>query len=293
MTQLFVNALIAGSLAALIAGGLSLVYGTLGVFNLALGQMVLLGGYVTWWLHQELHLPLLISIPGVLIFGALLSWFTFEVFVEPFWKRHRFLPLVTTIALSMMLDGLILLIFEERPRAILPGLKKTFEIIDARISFVQIILIVLTFILLALFAYVLHSTPFGRRIRAVVQHPHAAESLGIAAPKLNRIIFILSGVLAACGGIYQGIDQNLSPTIAFSITIKAYAAIIAGGKGHLWGAILCAYLIALLEQLAIGVPWFGGAYISAGYQQTVALAVIIVFLLLKPNGLFGTHLRSA
>ena len=61
----------------------------------------------------------------------------------------------------------------------------------------------------------------------------------------------------------------------------------------MWGAILCAYLIALLEQLAIGVPWFGGAYIGAGYQQTVALAVIIVFLLLKPNGLFGTRLRSA
>lgn len=293
MTQLLVNALIAGSLAALIAGGLSLVYGTLGVFNLALGQMVLFGGYVTWWLHLELHLPLIISILGGLGFGALLSWFTFEVFVEPFWKRHRFLPLVTTIALSMMLDGIILLLFEERPRSIMPGIKKTFEIFDARISFVQITLIVLTFLLLTLFAYVLHSTPLGRKLRAIVQHPHAAESLGIRAPQLNRLIFIVSGILAACGGIYQGIDQSLSPTIAFSITIKAYAAIIAGGKGHLWGAILCAYLIALLEQLAIGIPWFGGNYIAAGFQQTVALIFIIVFLLFKPSGIFGSPLRTA
>lgn len=293
MSQLLANALIAGSLAALIAGGLSLVYGTLGVFNLALGQMVLFGGYMTWWFHQEMHLPLIISILGGLSSGALLSWFVFEVFVEPFWKRHRFLPLVTTIALSMMLDGIILLLFEERPRSILPGLKKTFTFLEATITEEQIVLIFLTLLLLAGFAYVLHSTPFGRKLRAVVQHPHAAESLGIRAAQLNRLIFILSGTLAACGGIYLGIDQNLSPTIAFGITIKAYAAIIAGGKGNFWGAIFCSYLIALLEQLAIGVPWFGGNYIAAGYQQTVALLVIIVFLLWKPTGLFVSRARTA
>ena len=107
--QLLANALIAGSLAALIAGGLSLVYGTLGVFNLALGQMVLIGGYSTWWLHQQMNLPLAISILGGLTISMLLSWLTFTIFVEPFYKRHRFLPLVTTIALSMILDGVILL----------------------------------------------------------------------------------------------------------------------------------------------------------------------------------------
>ncbi|HLC75623.1 MAG TPA: branched-chain amino acid ABC transporter permease [Candidatus Peribacterales bacterium] len=291
--QLIINALIAGSLAALIAGGLSLVYGTLGVFNLALGQMVLIGGYATWWLHQEIHLPLSISIIGGLGVGAILSWATFEICVEPFWKRHRFLPLVTTIALSMILDGIILLLFEERPRAILPGLKDPLNILGANINDAQIGLITITLLLLIGFAYVLHSTPFGRKLRAVVQHPHAAQSLGINAPKLNRLIFILSGMLAACGGIYQGIDQNLTPTLAFPITIKAYAAIIAGGKGHFWGAILCAYLIALLEQLAIGVPWFGGHYISAGYQQTVALLFIVVFLLFKPTGLFVSRTRTA
>lgn len=291
--QLVMNAMIAGSLAALIAGGLSLVYGTLGVFNLALGQMVLIGGYATWWLHQAAHLPLFVSIVGGLGTGALLSWATFEIFVEPFWKRHRFLPLVTTIALSMMLDGIILLLFEERPRAIIPGLKKPLNILGAHMNEAQITLILVTLLLLAGFAYILHSTPFGRRLRAVTQHPHAAQSLGINAPKLNRFIFILSGMLAACGGIYQGIDQNLTPTLAFPITIKAYAAIIAGGKGHFWGAILCAYLIALLEQLAIGVPWFGGHYIGAGYQQTVALLFIVVFLLFKPTGLFVSRTRTA
>lgn len=293
MEQLIANALIAGSLAALIAGGLALVYGVLGVFNLALGQMALIGGYCTWWLHQMIGLPLSISILGGILISAAVSWLCFEIFINPFYKRHRFLPLVTTIALSMILDGLILLLFREKPRSILPGLKDTFELFGARIAMVQIILILLTVLLMIVLAYVLHSTAFGRRIRAVVQHDHAAVSLGIRAPVLHRFLFVMSGVLAGLGGIYLGIDQNLTPVFAFPITIKAYAAIIAGGKGNVWGAIACAYIIAFLEQIAIGIHWFGLFYVSAGYQQSVALIFIILFLLYKPEGMFAVRQRSA
>jgi branched-subunit amino acid ABC-type transport system permease component len=291
--QLILNGLIAGSLGALVAGGLALVYGVLGVFNLALGQMALIAGYVTWWLHQSLQLPLVVSIVGGLAVGALVSWVCFEIFVNPFYKRHRFLPLVTTIALSMILDGLILLIFEERPRSIVPGMKNTFDVLGARVSTMQISLVILTLVLLASLAYILHSTAFGRKIRAVVQHPHAAMGLGIRAPVLHRLLFILSGVLAGLGGMYLGIDQNLTPVFAFPITIKAYAAIIAGGKGNIWGAVLCAYIIAMLEQFAIGVHWFGLFYIPSGYQQTVALLFIIVFLIFRPEGLFASKQRTA
>lgn len=291
--QLLINGLIAGSLAALIAGGLALVYGVLGVFNMALGQMALITGYCTWWFHQVLHLPLGISVICGLIVGGLVSWFVFEIFVNPFYKRHRFLPLVTTIALSMILDGLILLIFEEQPHAIIPGIKDTFQVMGAWVSSMQILLVLLTVLLMMIMGYVLHSTSFGRKIRAVVQHDQAAMSLGIKAPLLHRYIFIMSGVLAGLGGIYLGIDQSLTPVFAFPITIKAYAAIIAGGKGNIWGAILCAYLIAFLEQFAVGIHWFGLFYIPAGYQQAVALLFIIFFLLFRPNGLFAGRARTA
>jgi len=291
--QLFVNGLIAGSLAALIAGGLALVYGTLGVFNLALGQMVLVGGYATWWLHQAVGIPLPLSIGGGIIAGILLSWVTFEVFINPFYKRHRFLPLVTTISLSMILDALILLGFGERPRNILPGEKTMMTLLGARISNQQILLILLTILLLACFAYALHSTLLGRKIRAVVQNDFAAMSLGIRAFALHKVIFIASGVLAACAGIFIGIDQNLVPLLAFPLTIKAYAAVIAGGRGHFWGAILCAYLIAFLEQLVVGVHWFGSFYVPAGFQATIALVFIILFLLFRPTGIFGSQTRSA
>lgn len=291
--QLLINALIAGSFASLIAGGLALVYGVLGVFNLALGQMVLIGGYATWWFHHVLGLSLIVSIFAGTLIGAMVAWFTFECFIAPFYKRHRFLPLVTTIALSMIIDGLLLLLFEARPRSILTGAKTMFTLGSVRVSLEQVLLILMTMVLLCIFAYVLHSTGFGRRIRAVTQHDHAAMSLGINAPLLHRVIFVVSGVLATFGGIFIGIDQNLTPTLAFPITIKAYAAIIAGGKGHLWGAIVCAYLIALIEQMVIGIEWFGAFYVPAGYQQSVALLFIILFLLFKPSGLFMFKNRSA
>ncbi len=291
--QLLINGLIAGSLAALIAGGLAIVYGLLGIFNLALGETVLIGGYTTWWLHQGLDLPLLPSIIGGLSAGLLISAVTFEVFVAPFYKLHRFLPLVTTIALSMILDGVILLLFQSSPKSIVPGISRILHIAGANVSIEQLILITVTLILLSACAYILHATPLGRKIRAVVAHDAAALSLGIEGPALFRIAFLVSGALAGAAGIFIGIDQNLSPTLAFPITIKAYAAIIAGGKGNFWGAIFAAYLIALLEQLLVGIHWFGSFYIPAGYQQTVALLFIIMFLLFKPTGLFATRSRVA
>lgn len=290
--QILINGLIAGSLAALIAGGLALVYGVMGVFNLALGQMVLVGGYSTWWLHQVVGLPLFLSIPGGLIIGGLVSWFAYDVFVKPYYRIHRFLPLVTTIAFSMILDGVIIIAFGEKSQKILPGLKKTFDVLGGRISNEQIILIGSTVALIIAFAYVLHSTVFGRKLRAVVQNDYAAMSLGIHARFMHRLLFIFSGLLAACAGIFIGVDQVLSPILAFPLTIKAYAAVIAGGKGNVWGAILCAYIIAFLEQIVVGVSWFG-FYVPAGYQQSVALVVIILFLLVKPDGIFSSRSRSA
>ncbi len=290
--QLLLNAIIAGSFAALMAAGLSLVYGVLGVFNMALGQLALFSGYATWWLVSVADLPLAVAVLLGLSAGALLTWLSFELTVVPFYKRHRFLPLVTTIALSMVLDGLLIMLFHENPKSIDTGGRHALQVGGLALSAEQVILIALTVGFIALLAWVLAATSFGRRIRATVQHPAAAESLGINAPLLHRLVFILSGVLAGCAGIFQGIDLNLTPTMGFAITIKAYAALIAGGKESLKGTILCAYGIALLEQLAVGIPWFG-LYIPSGYQSTVALVIIIVMLLIKPEGLFGSRVRRA
>lgn len=292
--QLLCNALIAGSFAALMAAGLSLVYGVLGIFNMALGQFALLGGYITWWLVARAGVPLIPAIIGAVLISIPVLWLSFELFVAPYYQRHRFLPLVTTIALSMILDGVLLYVFREDPKSIpVSGGRQLHALGAAVISTDQMVLILLTLVFLLCLAWILVATPFGRKVRATVQHSAAADSLGMNSALLHRLVFIVSGILAVFAGIYLGIDQNLTPTLGFAITIKAYAALIAGGKNSLSGTILCAYLIALLEQLAIGVPWWFGGYLPAGYQATVALLVIIAILLIKPQGIFGSRLRTA
>ncbi len=286
--QLLINALIAGSLAALMSSGLALVYGVLRVFNMALGQIALMSGYITWWLTAH-GTPLLLAIFGGILSALLVTWLCFEVWVAPFYKRHRFLPLVTTIALSMILDGLIIICFGTTPKSILQQ-SHLLPMQDFALTIEQLILISITFVIFSITAWILHSTSIGRSIRATTQHPEAAESLGISSKLLHRAVFIVSGMLAGAGGIFIGIDQNLSPTLGFAITIKAYAAVTAAGLGNLWGTILCAYSIALLEQLIVGIPWFG-MYLPSGYQNSIALAVIIVVLLWKPDGIFRTRSR--
>lgn len=293
MSQLFINGLIAGSLAALMAGGLALVYGVLGVFNLALGQLALVAGFTTWWLHAMLGLPLALSVTGGILAGAAVTALTFEVTIGPFYRFDKRLPLVTTIAWSMILDAMILLCFGEPPRSILQQGKHFLELGNVRVSIEQLMLVGIAVILICIVAWILHSTPFGRKIRATVEHPDAARSLGISSSVLHRIVFLGSGILASLAGIYVGIDQNVSITLAFPITIKAYAALIAGGKDNLWGTILCAYIIAMLEQFAVGTPWWFGSFISPSYQSIVALLVIILVLLIKPNGLFSAKSRTA
>jgi len=291
MIQLVINGLIAGSFAALLACGLALVYGMLGIFNFALGQIALFTGYSVWWLHRSMHFPLILSITGGCLIGAVLTLILFELTVGPFYKRDKRLPLVTTIAASIVLDGLLLIIFQEYPRRIIGGAKKFLEIGSVRFSVEQLIIVTGTFIFLGLLAWFLARSHRGRQIRASIQNPEAAESLGINTSILHRAVFVFSGFLAGLGGIYLGIDQNLTPTLGFSITIKAYAALIAGGKNSVRGTIFCAYCIALIEQFAVGIPLFG-FYIPAGYQSTVALLIIIIFLLLKPEGLFGSKMRT-
>lgn len=289
--QLLLNALIAGSLLALVAGGLSLVYGTMGIFNLALGQLALVGGYVTWFAMSSglsFSLALLVGLTA----GVLASWLTYVVAVRPFFGLHPHLPIVTTVAWGMVLDGALLLVFGEQPVSLLPEWRSTFAFFGGRVSELQLGLCITTLLIVAVAAHTLHATALGRRIRAVVLHAPAALSLGIAAPALHLLLFLASGLLAACAGIFLALDQSLSPTLAFTLTIRAYAAVICGGRGHFWGAVACAYGIALLEQLVVGLPWLGGDYLPAGYQFSVTLAVIIIVLLVRPTGLFVGRSRT-
>jgi branched-chain amino acid transport system permease protein len=141
-------------------------------------------------------------------------------------------------------------------------------------------------------AFVVHGTGLGRRIRALAENTRASQSLGINARRINLGVFVCSTLLAAYAGILVGYETNLQPTMGNAYTIKAFAAMILGGLGNIWGTVIGSFLLGLVENLAIGLD-FGGYSLPAGYKDAFAFLIILVVLLIRPQGLFGVRGRSA
>ncbi len=290
--QLLVNALISGSLYALMSSGLSLTYGLLGVLNFSHGQTMMLGAYILLFFLETCKLSLLFSgvftLVGMIAVGALV----FNVFVRPFTRFDMVLTLVTTLALSNMLENLVAIFFGVNVKSY----PSTFEISIVElgpvfITNVQIFIIASALLLLFALGLLIHHTSFGRAVRAVSENAYASQSLGISRQKLNYAVFIGGTVLASFAGILLAYETNLSPTMGGSLTIKCFAAMILGGLGSIWGTILGSFLLGLIENLSVGVEIYGYS-IPAGYKDAVAYMSILLVLLFLPQGLFNKKARE-
>jgi branched-subunit amino acid ABC-type transport system permease component len=157
---------------------------------------------------------------------------------------------------------------------------------------IQIVIIVSAIVILAVMGLIIHGTGVGRRVRALAENPHASQTLGIKAKRINFSVFLISTVLAGYAGVLVGYETNLQPTMGNAYTIKAFAAMILGGLGNIWGTVFGAYILGFVENMAIGLD-FGGYSLPAGYKDAFAFLIILGVLLVRPQGLFGSRKRSA
>jgi branched-chain amino acid transport system permease protein len=141
-------------------------------------------------------------------------------------------------------------------------------------------------------ALVVHRTSLGRRIRAIAENPSAAEALGISRKKITLGAFLFSAILAAYAGILVGYETNLQPMMGNAYSIKAFAAMILGGLGNVWGTVIGAYLLGFVENLSVGLDFWGYS-VPSGYKDAFSFVIILFVLLVRPQGLFGTKGRSA
>jgi len=292
LPQLLVNSLIAGSIYALASAGLSLAYGLLRILNFAHGQFMMVGVYFFFFLNVQLELNLFLAALGTLAFGVLFAIVTLRIFVLPFVRYSFLLALVTTLSLSIMLEAIVSMLFGVNVKSLTSGqAAQSFEIHGVYITPIQILIIASAVVLLGILAVVIHSTSVGRKIRALSEMPHAAESIGVSQTKVSYFVFILGVLLAAYAGVLVGYETNMQPTMGTVYTIKAFAAMILGGLGNIWGTVAGSYLLGLVENLSIGLD-FGTFSIPAGYKDAFAFLIILLILLFKPEGLFGKRSRS-
>lgn len=293
LPQLLVNALITGSIYAVASSGLALTVGLLKVLNFAHGHIMMTGAYTFFFFHVQQELDLLPAALASVLCTIVLGALTLIVFISPFLKLSSLLPFVTTIALGSILEAAVSLGFGVNVRSF-PSTNgvESLQLGPIFITPIQILIILSALTILGIMGTVIHLTPIGRKVRALAENAYAAEGLGISGKAITFTVFIISMLLGAYAGVLVGYETNIQPTMGGSYTIKAFAAMILGGLGNMWGTIAGAYILGLVENLSIGLD-FNGYSLPAGYKDAFAFVIILLVLLFKPQGLFGAKARVA
>ena len=293
LPQLLVNALIAGSIYALVSVGLALTYGLLRILNFAHGHLLMVGAYIFYMFSVEMNLGIWVSAGLTFLVSLAVGAFALAVFVMPFVRYSFLLPFVTTLALSTILESVIAMTFGVNVKSLSSGMDiSSIEVHGVFITPIQILIIISAVVILVVAALMIHHTAIGRRIRALSEHSAAAQSLGINNRVISYGIFIVGALLATYAGILIGYETNLQPTMGSAYTIKAFAAMILGGLGNIWGTVFGSYALGLVENLSIGLD-FGGYSLPAGYKDAFAFAIILLMLLFRPQGIFNTRTRAS
>lgn len=293
LPQLLVNSLIAGSIYALASSGLSLTYGMLRILNFAHGHLMMAGAYTFYFWHVEQGWGL----PGAALLSAvsvlLLGVFCLKVFILPFTAYSYALSFVTTLALGTVLESAVSIFFGVNVKSLTVGMDiSSIKIAGVYITPTQILIVSSAAGLLSLLAFLIHFTPLGRMIRGLSEHTHAAESIGISKSITRNAVFLTATLLAAYAGVMVGIETNMQPTMGGAYTMKAFAAMTLGGLGNVWGTIAGSYILGLVENLSIGLEFWGYS-LPAGYKDAFSFAIILAVLLYRPRGLFLSAPRAA
>lgn len=274
--------LIHGSAYALVAVGMSLIFGVTNVANFAQGSIVAVGMMVAWWLGGPLGLPIIVVIPVVALVCGIVGLLMNIGVIAPLEGRKPIAALLATIGIGQILDNGLQLIFGPQTRSfpeILPT--HNLQAFGVRFGTSDIVMIIVAIIsMLALWAF-LKFGKAGQAIRATSQDPDAARQMGIPVASIRTLSFVIGAVLAGIAGIFVGLfNGNINPMNGGTIGMTAFVAATIGGLGSIPGAVVGGLALGLVE--AVGVRAFGD-----GAHDLITFGALILILILRPQGLFG------
>ena len=284
LVAILVSGFVAGSLYALMASGLSLVWGTLSIFNFAHGTLLMLGAYAAWYVSssQGLDLGLAVGIPSSLVILALLGIVLYFLLVRPFIARPGadLVVIITTLAGASFLQNAAQEIFGPRYKQLDRVIKGQIQFLNTAIGLQDLLIIILTPIVLLLLALMLKKTKLGLAIRAVEQNHDSALLAGVSVGRIYLLVFAVSAVLAALAGIMLGGLFFITPVMGSDPLLRAFIVVVFGGLGSLPGTVAGAYVIGIIEAIAVFIV---GLY----WAPVVLFIVLILVMILRPTGLFG------
>jgi len=278
-----INGLIIGNIYALLAVGLALIFGVSHLINFAHGSVYAVGAYVGWACFTYLHAPLALTAAIVVVVCGALGVAIERLGLRPLAGSARIAPLLATIGISLVLDQMLQILFTPDPRALpssLPGWR--IPVGAGTIGALDLLIAATGLGSAAVLFGFLRFTKLGWAVRATAQDRDAARQMGVDTDAVNRTVFAIASALGGLSGLLVGMYFNhIDPAMSFQATLKGVVAQVIGGMGNVPGAIAGSLLLGLTESY--GVAWFGSSY-----RNLFSFALLLLILVLRPNGLFAS-----
>jgi branched-chain amino acid transport system permease protein len=280
LPQYIITGMTLGSVYALIAMSFVVVYKCTGIFNMAIGEILMLGAFFCWSMESQLHLPFFISFLLTMVFacllGAGLERFPFRYLTA----RPLLAVIIVTLGIAIFFNGSAILVWGGRFRNFGQSIPlKPINIGAVAVSPVHVVVFgVSVMLLLALICY-FRFTVIGLSMKATADNQHLAQSAGIKMSTNTRVAWAIAGIIGMVGGVFMGMISGVDLRISH-FGLKAIPAAFVGGLDSIPGAIVGGILLGLIECLAVG-------FIGHGCDEIVAYIILILVLVIRPHGFFG------
>jgi branched-chain amino acid transport system permease protein len=276
-----ITGILTGGVYALMASGLTLIFGVMDIINVGQGALVILGAYLSYALakyaHIDLFLGLLLTMPAMFLFGIAIE----VAFIRPLKRDRTMLSILVTYAVALIIEGVLGLIFTtDYVQLSASYVTQSVYVAGFYLPLIYLYGFALSVALLGCLYLLVYRTKFGYGLRASMQNRVAAELIGIDVERISAITFGIGIALTAAGGMVYGATTTFNPGSSYDLISRLLVIIVLGGMGSLGGALIASLLMLVIEDIT-AVVW------SPVWSSTVFFALLVVLLLVRPQGLFG------
>jgi urea transport system permease protein len=275
-----------GSILLLVAMGLSIIYGSMGIINLAHGEFIMLGAYSAWLLQEKLHMGLLVSLVPIFLIVAVIGW-VIERFILSFLNNRPLDTILATWGIGIMLQqGVRLLVGGELRYVKMPEVfSASTSLLGVQVSVYRIFLFIVAFALFGLTWLIMNRTTIGMKLRAVIQNRPVAASFGVNARGVYGLTFAYGAGLAALAGALVSPLKSVSPEMGTGYVVDAFMVVVLGGVQSLAGTVASAFILGEMTGVIAFLQ-------NDTVAKAIVLLAIVVLIRFKPEGMFATRVRA-
>jgi branched-chain amino acid transport system permease protein len=285
--QLFINGVVAGAVYAIAALGFGLIYSSTRIFHIAHGAVFTASAYTLYTAATLLHIHTILAVAATVLVGCVAGLVCDLGVYSPLRRRRAGLAaqLIASLGIFIVAQNLIVLVFGNQGDFIEQGALSSYQLGDLTITKLHLITVAVAILSLIILQMVMTQTRIGKAVRGVANNWERAQAVGISLPLVHVFVFVVGSGLVALAAVLVSFDVGVRPDLGLRIVLVAAVSVIVGGVNSLAGAAYGGLLLGLIENLTI---W----KIPARWEETIAFAILIAFLVFRPEGLIAYKNRQ-